>query len=163
MAKYERKPRPHLRLIGYNYALAGAYFLTFCTHQRDRVLGCVIDGVMVHSQAGQIMQEEIVVTPSRRPSVLIDSFVVMPDHVHIPFAVAQQRATRCTSGRFESPSRTVGAAVRAMKATATRRIVEACRIAPPIWQALYHDHIIRNDTELWRYRRYIEQNPIRWK
>ncbi|WP_332367607.1 hypothetical protein [Spirosoma telluris] len=30
------------------------------------------------------------------------------------------------------------------------------------WQARFHDHIIRNDTEYQRINDYIEQNPERW-
>ncbi len=32
----------------------------------------------------------------------------------------------------------------------------------PLWQRGYYEHIIRNETELTRIRRYIEDNPARW-
>jgi REP element-mobilizing transposase RayT len=32
----------------------------------------------------------------------------------------------------------------------------------PVWQRNYYERIIRNDEELARARRYIEENPMRW-
>ncbi len=30
------------------------------------------------------------------------------------------------------------------------------------WQARFHDHIIRDEPELNRIRRYIQDNPLKW-
>ncbi|HEY9123880.1 MAG TPA: hypothetical protein PK252_04460 [Bacteroidales bacterium] len=30
------------------------------------------------------------------------------------------------------------------------------------WQARFHDHIVRNDDEYWRIRRYIQNNVQHW-
>jgi len=31
-----------------------------------------------------------------------------------------------------------------------------------VWQRNYHDHIIRNERELWAIREYVRQNPAHW-
>jgi hypothetical protein len=32
-----------------------------------------------------------------------------------------------------------------------------------IWQRNFHEHVIRNDAELARIRRYVRLNPVRWR
>ena len=32
-----------------------------------------------------------------------------------------------------------------------------------IWQRNYHDHIIRDDTDLQRLRQYMQNNPMKWE
>jgi putative transposase len=152
-----------LRLPGYDYALEGAYFVTFNTSRRQRLLGDIRQGVVHLSPAGAIVAEELRRSPDVRPSIALDAFVVMPDHVHVIIVIREYAASRRTSGTFQSPSRTLGAVVRAVKATATRRICRECPGIPvPIWQTLYHERIIRDEAMLNRVRRYIELNPSRW-
>ncbi len=43
------------RLKGWNYASAGYYFVTICTHQRQCVLGQVVDGNVILSPIGEIV------------------------------------------------------------------------------------------------------------
>ena len=33
----------------------------------------------------------------------------------------------------------------------------------PVWQRNYYEHIIRNESELNRIRKYIINNPLNWK
>lgn len=48
--------RRSIRLKGYDYTQAGAYFITICTWQRDFLLGEVINGEMQLSRYGQTVQ-----------------------------------------------------------------------------------------------------------
>lgn len=64
---------------------------------------------------------------------------------------------------FRSPSQTVGAMVRGFKGAATKQINHH-RQTPgqPVCQRNYYKHIIRNDDDLCRIRRYIRENPSHW-
>lgn len=33
----------------------------------------------------------------------------------------------------------------------------------PLWQRNYYEHIVRNERQLERLRRYIDENPGRWQ
>jgi len=57
----------------------------------------------------------------------------------------------------------LGAAVRAFKASATLRI-NALSKTPraPVWQRGYHERIIRDEDHLARVREYIADNPRKW-
>jgi putative transposase len=47
--------RRSIRLPGYDYTQAGAYYITLVTWRRDCLFGEVVDGVMRLHQAGQIV------------------------------------------------------------------------------------------------------------
>jgi len=74
--------RRSIRLSGYDYAQAGAYFITICTHNRACLFGKIIDGEMILNNAGEIAYQEWVKTPQLRPHITLDVFVVMPNHMH---------------------------------------------------------------------------------
>ena len=62
------------RLASYDYPSSGAYFITICTQNRQRVLDIPIMHTAVREKWHQL--------PQRFPTVRVDAFVVMPDHVH---------------------------------------------------------------------------------
>jgi putative transposase len=74
--------RRSIRLEGYDYASAGAYFVTICAQDRACVFGDVVDGEMRANQAGKIVQDVWAGLPARYANVELDAFVVMPNHVH---------------------------------------------------------------------------------
>jgi REP element-mobilizing transposase RayT len=74
--------RRSVRLKGFDYSKAGAYFVTICTRDRACSLGQVENGVVRLSEAGFIVEEIWSSLPSRFRDVLVDAFVVMPNHVH---------------------------------------------------------------------------------
>ena len=69
--------RKSIRLQGYDYSQAGAYFITVCTHNRVPLFGEIVDGVMVLNTAGQIVEKCWCAIPEHFPQVTLDEFVVM--------------------------------------------------------------------------------------
>ncbi len=51
----ESPRRRSLRLKGFDYSQPG-YFVTICTHKRQCVFGEIVEGAMVPSQAGRIIE-----------------------------------------------------------------------------------------------------------
>ena len=76
--------RRSIRLKGYDYTQPGAYFVTFCTYQRDEILGEVLHGEMKLSALGKIVQEEWFRTAQIREEIQLfdDEFIIMPNHGH---------------------------------------------------------------------------------
>ena len=70
------------RLEGWDYSAYGYYFVTFCTKDKQPFLGKVIEGVIHLTPAGEIVREEILRTADIRLNVTVESWVVMPNHVH---------------------------------------------------------------------------------
>jgi putative transposase len=145
--------RKALRLRYLDYSAPGVFFVTVCAHGRRRTFGEVSDDRVVLSAAGLIVERQIDQLPERLTSVALDSFVVMPNHVHVLIELHER-------ARQASPLRVV---VGSFKSGSSREI-NALRGTPgtQIWQRGYYDHVVRDEDDLMRAREYIEMNPIRW-
>src|SRR5512146_2828735 len=74
--------RRSIRLRDFDYSQAGAYFVTICTYERACRFGDVVDGDMRLNEAGRIVEQCWAAIPIHFPDVVLDAFVVMPNHVH---------------------------------------------------------------------------------
>jgi|SRR5579884_822146 len=102
-----------------------------------------------------------------RPGVLLDAFVVMPNHCHGIVILDLQddpgRDQRRPAG-LQAPSQGLATIVGGFKGAVARRIREECQdVVMPIWQRGYYDRIIRDEDELQRFRVYIVLNPEKWE
>ena len=77
-----KRRRRSLRLNGYDYAQAGAYFVTICTEGRACLFGEVANGTMRLNAAGQLAVTLWNDLTPRFVGIELDAFVVMPNHVH---------------------------------------------------------------------------------
>ena len=74
--------RRSIRLKDYDYSTAGAYFVTVYSHRQRLLFGHVVDERMIPSDSGNVVSEAWNEVGRRFPSVELDAFVVMPNHVH---------------------------------------------------------------------------------
>ena len=74
--------RRSIRLKAYDYSTAGAYFVTIVTQERLCLFGDVADGEAQLTDAGVMIQQIWHAIPDRFPTIEMDEFVVMPNHVH---------------------------------------------------------------------------------
>ena len=117
---------------------------------------------MVLSEYGQIVEDEWLRTPSIRSEVGLDTFVVMPNHVHgIVVIKEDERPDASVGAHGRAPLR--AAFIAGFKSAVARRI-NALRGTPgaPVWQRNYYEHIVRDDAEINRIREYILNNPMNW-
>jgi putative transposase len=73
--------RQSIRMKGYDYAQNGVYFITVCTHNRHCFFA-EIKTPMVLTRYGIVVQNAWNNTPIIRPNILLDAFVIMPNHIH---------------------------------------------------------------------------------
>lgn len=79
---FHRFRRGSIRLKGYDYRKPGYYFVTFCTKNRERFFGTVVDAKMQLSKIGEIVCQCWYEIPKHFNHVQLDAFIVMPDHIH---------------------------------------------------------------------------------
>ena len=170
-----RIARRSIRLPGYDYRLAGWYFVTVCTHGRKPLLGAVIDGRMILNASGRIVNSGIrnIKRPGGRVSV--DSFMVMPNHFHLIIMISGadndsdvrympplQRPHRAGAA-FGAVPRSMTACVMSLKSVTARRINRLRRTpGDRVWQRNYWERVIRDEAERDIIRQYIKENPERW-
>ena len=74
--------RRSIRLRNYDYASAGAHFVTICTQGREYLFGKIDNETMVLNDAGRMLQQVWDELPQRFADIELDAFVAMPNHVH---------------------------------------------------------------------------------
>lgn len=74
--------RRSIRLQGYDYSRAGAYFATVCTQNRECRLGNIVDGKMTVNDAGRIACEAWEWLATQYNHVELDQCAIMPNHIH---------------------------------------------------------------------------------
>jgi REP element-mobilizing transposase RayT len=176
-AKHHRRS---IRLKGYDYTQAGAYFVTIVARGRECLFGEIAAGEMQLNEWGRIVEHEWRQTATVRPNVTLDQFVVMPNHIHgiiilnDPDIVGATRRVAPTTPRVTPipsvvptpigpQSGSIGAIIGQFKSIVTKRI-NATRQTPgaPVWQRNYYEHILRDEAALNRIRQYIGDNPRQW-
>lgn len=85
--------RRSIRLQGYDYSRAGAYFITICAQNRKCLFGKFVNGKMGLNNAGMMVQAVWDEIPAHYPGIDIDAFIVMPNHIH-GIVVIVRTATR---------------------------------------------------------------------
>ncbi|WP_372645217.1 transposase [Ancylomarina sp.] len=169
------------RLKNWDYASSGLYFVTICTANRELYFGDIVNGEMILSAVGELAKTYWNEIPKHFPFVELDSFVVMPNHVHgiitinkpddgknnndrkvetsnLGVSTLDVSTTRMASNAWKPGS--LGVIINQYKRICT---INARKIhADFAWQSRFYDHIIRNDESLERIRDYIKSNPLKW-
>lgn len=171
-------PNRHtIRLTGYDYSESGWYFITICTHNREHILGGIVDGKMILNDVGKII-ESVWLSLPHQFSITLDAFQIMPNHVHMIIHLVGAGPVPARDKRVPAPTHdkrattrvapTIGDIVGTLKSIITHEYVINVknknwkRFDKRLFQRNYYEHIIRNQTEHIKIREYISQNPAMW-
>ncbi|MGD9489096.1 MAG: transposase [Calditrichaceae bacterium] len=169
------------RLRCWDYGWNGAYFVTICTNKRICYFGRVACGEMNLSNIGKIANECWWDIPKHFPFVILDAFVVMPNHVHgiiiinksndgknlvletqnLASLKQQSKNPGIPVNKFGAQSKNLASIIRGYKIGVTKQA--RIQIREFGWQPRYYDHIIRDEISYSRMRQYISTNPRRWR
>lgn len=217
--KFKNKYRiPTARATFWNYGWNAAYFITICTKNRKCWFGHVAHREMVYSGIGRIAHKCWLEIPDHFPFVKLDSFVIMPNHVHgiiiinknvsvgaetqntasehlqlggdpqnvasVQLQLVDNPQNICNQNpisaddfpnicnknplqidamknQFGPQSQNLASIVRGFKIGVTKY---ARAIHPEfMWQARYHDIIIRDERSFINIANYILNNPAKWE
>ena len=92
----DKHHRRSIRLEEYDYSRAGAYFITICTYNKECIFGNATNSEMQLSENGVIVESEWVKTAEIRSNIIIDKYIVMPNHVHGIIIILDTGRTRST-------------------------------------------------------------------
>jgi REP element-mobilizing transposase RayT len=168
-----RRRRRSTRLQGYDYSSPGIYFVTVCTEGTVCLFGEIQGGEMELSAAGDTVVQSWIAIPRRFPEVQLDSFVVIPNHVHGIIIILERGDGRKSaassapaadhSNAPENARATLGKIMRAFKSISAIKANDVLgRKGQQIWQRNYFEHIVRLGKDLQEIRNYIAENPRQW-
>ena len=152
--------RKRTRLHGYDYRTPALYHIVTCAQGNICRFGTVRDSLMHSNAIGDMIRDVWDAIPETFPTVSLDASIVMPNHHHGILWIEPQPDS--TLG----PS--LGDVMKWFKTVTTVRYSHGVHNLgwPPynrrLWHRNYYDHIVRDDRDLYRIRRYIENNPANW-
>ena len=168
--------RKSTRLKNFDYSSAGAYFVTICIRDRMQILSeivrtdlTVVDKTIGRAvgeglappeitvklkPCGEVVKEQLRLIETRFPSVTVEDYVIMPDHIHAVILLHGK-----TGGA--SPSPTVDDVICAFKSLTSRSCKQKYGIEK-MFQRSSADHVVRDREDYETRRKYIYENPRRW-
>jgi len=171
--------RHSIRLPGYDYTRPGAYFLTILTHKKEHLFGNVVKGDVQLSPVGEIVQEQWQKIPTHFSDVLLDAFVIMPNHIHGILVITEGAASMGKGKAFDlwddhksnalplrlgSQPGSIPAVVQNFKSITSRKINKLLNSpGSTIWHRNFYEHIIRDEEDYLRILQYIQENPLKWE
>jgi putative transposase len=151
--------RRSIRLPNWDYRLPGPYAITMCTQDRIPRFGVVEDACMILNPVGEMVRDVWMAMTHEFPTLTLDGFVVMPNHVHAILMLDSEDIDR-------NPA--LGSVVQRFKSITTSRYITGIReqgwepFNGRLWHRNYYEHIVRDDRDFERCRDYIEANPANW-
>ena len=147
------KSRKNPRVTWHDYA-GGWYFITICAHEMKSIFGSIIQGEFQSSILGTILETEWENTALMRNDVILDIFVVMPNHFHALVGITELRDSSQTS--------TIPNLIRGFKSRCTSKALEL-GYTEKFWQRNYHEAILNSQEEWNLVANYIYNNPEVWQ
>ncbi len=155
-----------IRIQDFDYKLAGTYFLTICTYKMNCIFGKINNERMILDNCGKIAEKYWLEIPMHFPRAEIDSFIVMPNHIHGIINIIDDVGAGHVQPEINKYQRiipnSIGSMIRSYKSAVTKWIHKNTTINN-VWQRNYYEHIIQNDNELYRIQEYIHYNPLNWQ
>ena len=103
---------------------------------------------------GEVVKEQLKSIETRFPSVTVEDFVIMPDHIHAIIFLHEKAGGA-------SPSPTLNDVICAFKSLTSRICKQRYGIIK-IFQRSFAEHIIRDKKDYETRVKYIHENPMRW-
>ena len=147
--------RKKIRLSDYDYSMPGAYFITVCTANREKIFwsdcrGELRSPAVVLTDIGLIVDNEIQKINTIYDAVCIDKYCIMPDHIHFIISINADE-----NGRTQFAP-TISQVIKQFRGSITKQI------GKPIWQKSFYDHAIRNRQDYDEIWQYIDNNCLKY-
>ena len=146
------KERKRLRAAGYDYSSPGAYFATICVQRemvKQNIFGHIENDLMQLNENGKIIDRCWNDLIHHYKNIALDEYVIMPDHFHGIVVV-------------ECAGHGLPEIIRGFKTFSSKQINALSNNFSFHWQKSYYDHIVRDEDDLNRIRRYLKNNPVKW-
>ena len=144
----KRKPT---RLRTYSYSNVGYYFITICAENKEKMFGKIVGGGTLDAPLVQLTEigkaiDDHVQSTNRIPGVVVDKYVIMPNHFHMILSFHESEQSLPDLSRVVQQTK--------------RRVSKILGMS--IWQSHYFDRVIRGEADYRAVWEYIDNNPTKW-
>ena len=147
---------PSARASWWDYGCNAAYFVTICAEGRDCYFGNIIEGKIITSPIGEIAQSCWKEIPEHFPYVQLDSFVVMPNHVHGIIIIDKRIGMMVKNESIESRDKNpVNSIINMTSGPVETRLIASLQSDPTVKHnpTVQHDPTVQPDPT-------VQHNPI---
>lgn len=159
--------RKNIRLKNYDYSQCNAYFITICTYNRANLFKKAIVGSHLCVRPNDIDPSKAIIfkwlneLEHKYQNLIIDEFVIMPDHIHF---IIFNLGVNNKGVHIGTPLPEI---IKWFKTQTTNDYIKLVKRGkfPPfdkhIWQRNYYEHIISNTKDYEKICKYIYENPLK--
>ena len=169
-----------VRLPGYDYSQAGAYFVTICSQDRLCWFGEIKNSQVILSKSGKIINKIWQLIPQYFENSRLDEFIIMPNHLHgiiilnesyrrhainrVPTTITTNTINGGVTGMYNPmlSNDSLPKIIRWFKGRCTYEIRKKFPDQFFRWQPRFYEHVIRDDISLKNIREYIRHNPLNY-
>ncbi len=145
--------------------------MTMCAYNRECLFGEIEDAKLCFNDFGRIAELFWQEIPPRYPDAKLDSFIIMPNHIHVVIIIEQNNvgAIHELPLHNKMPQRNrrnmlLTKIIGYFKMNTAKRINQLRHTyGVPVWQRNYYEHVIRGKNDLNRIREYISNNLAKWE
>ena len=153
-----KKGRRSIRLSNFDYSQPSAYYVTLCVQDFQCILAHVVNGQIQLKKAGEICMKVWQSLPNRFPTVELDVVSIMPNHMH---GILLLNLDDIANGPI------LGGVIGAFQSLVFHQYYQWIKknnieAKAKFWQRNYYEHVIRNEKDWERIRKYIIENPMNW-
>jgi len=148
------------RLKNYDYTQPNYYYLTICSQHHLTLFGTITEDKMKLNPAGKMLKKWIEKLPQKFSEIDCEEYIIMPNHLHIIIQI------KTTKKDYKPSIRKITQWYKTMTTNEYIRNIKNQEWKPfkeKLWQRNYYEHIIRNEQSLQNIKKYIQENPIKWK
>ena len=171
-----------LRMPGWDYSRNGKYFITMTVEGWHHWFGEIVNGEMVLSDFGRIVQDEWYKSFNIRKELYLDEFQLMPNHLHAIVVLKNTSPEIDTSALPDDDTivrlplkmepKSISSFIAGFKSASTCRVddfIDEAGLDVPkfnrknrLWHNDYYDIIVRNDRQYKNFKNYIINNVRKW-
>lgn len=167
-----------------DYSSETVYFITIVTKNRECLFGSIEDDKMILNEKGRIIETELLKSIKIRENWFFHNGVIMPNHIHLLIEIQNgnisnndlestthiveaygsaslrdNRDEKKSESNLGRRPNSISSFVAIFKSITTKQI----NGSESIWQANYHDHLVKNYKRFETIYSYIKNNPRSWE
>ena len=161
------KSRKRTRLQTMDYSENGAYFITICAKNKQKIFGDIVgvgalDAPQIRlSPIGRLVEKYILST-NNIPEITVDTYVIMPNHIHLLLCVSNENGTSKAPSPTPTPPPSRANQLLPHAIATFKRFVNR-DVGDNVFQRSFHDHVVRGEQDYRDIWHYIEHNPQQWR
>lgn len=172
--------RKSIRLKNYDYSQPGLYFITISIKDKLCLFWKIQQDILTLFDSGKMIEKYWLNLEKQYNCIVLHEYVVMPNHFHgiieiVQWWVDEKLSSDRVNTRFTPTwwkfiynKTSISSIIQWFKSKTTLEYIKNVKnnnwtcFNKKLWQKNYYEHIIRDEKQLYKITKYINENPVKW-